>query len=1335
MRNKRGIFFFTIRMLIAVVILVNFVSVRASTLTVPDGYPTIQAAIDAAGLGDTIIVRSGTYFENLTLNKSVILTAESYDPNDPTHNTTIIDGGASSLLSTIAIPAGTPPMATLRGFVIQNGLDGINANSEVIVEYNYFISSGDQIDYGQGSGGINHHNVYFGSGDDAIDLDNMDRPLTLEYNRIMYSGDDGIEIRLQDASAPAQPIEITIRNNEIIGCNEDGIQLIDYSQLLDTNRRFFISGNLIANCRKAGIGLMPDQISIEDYSGADIVESIRAYGNTFYGNDYGISGGDNLVAFNNIITDSSTRGVWRVQGQAGDNSVVAYTLFYNNGIDADQSNLGVGNLFGQNPLFASPPNPGPDAIWGTVDDDFSGLVLQSNSPAIDSGVSQYIANNGEAIPPMPITNFSGAAPDLGWKEFNPPPPDAPTPTASASPTPTLDFSDLIFADSFESGNLSAWTSSSSDLGDLSASSAAALIGSQGLQAVIDDASTIYVTDDTPNAEPRYRARFYFDPNSIPMTSGEAHYIFKGFMGTATEVLRVEFRQSSGLYQLRAALLNASSAWTNTNLFTISDAPHFIELDWWAGTAVGANNGGLTLWIDGLQKASLGAIDNDTWRIDRIRLGALTGIDIGTRGTYYFDAFESRQITYIGPAVEPSTPTPILTSTPGPTATTTPTSVGTSTPTATRTPTGTPGPTSTPVAGNSIRFGVVGDYGTHSLAEQDVADLIKSWNPDFVITTGDNNYALGAASTIDRNIGQYYHEFIYPYTGSYGVGATSNRFFPSLGNHDWETTDAQPYLDYFTLPGNERYYDFIWGPVHFFAIDSDVREPDGISSTSTQGLWLQTQLAASTSAWNVVYMHHPPYSSGANHGSTTIMQWPYQAWGADVVLTGHDHLYERIVLNGFPYFVDGLGGASIYTFSTPVSGSQVRYNGDYGAMLVEADNSQITFQFITRTGVVIDTYTLGTTPTTTPTFTPTETSVPTLTSTPTFTFTPTDTGTPTSTPTSTSTPTDTATPTQTLTPTPTFTPTDTGTPTLTPTSTSTPIDTATPTQTSTPTPTFTATETGTPTLTSTSTSTPTDTGTPTQTSTPTLTSTPTETGTSTPTDTTTPTETATATRTQTATLTPTSSPTVIADLIFADGFEAGDLSAWPANTTDGGDLSVNPGAALIGGYGLQAFIDDNNSIYVTNDSPNGEPRYRARFYFDPNSITMVNNDAHYLFYGYSGSSAVVLRVEFRLNKSRHQLRTAIRNDSNSWTNSSWFTISDAPHFIELDWRASTASGANNGGLTLWIDDVPRANLTGVDNDTRRIDRVQLGAVAGIDSGTRGTYYFDAFDSRRQIYIGP
>jgi hypothetical protein len=221
-------------------------------------------------------------------------------------------------------------------------------------------------------------------------------------------------------------------------------------------------------------------------------------------------------------------------------------------------------------------------------------------------------------------------------------------TASVAITVTPTTSDLIFTDGFESGDLAAWSASKTDVGDLSVSAAAALIGGNGMQAVIDDNTTIFVTDDTPNAEPRYRVRFYFDPNSIPMASGNAHFIFDGYTGTSTKVLRVEFRRSSGNYQVRAWLVNDGTTWTNTSWFTISDVSHFIELDWQAATAAGANNGGLTLWIDGIQRATLTGVDNDTRRIDRVRLGAVAGIDTTTRGTYYFDAFESRRQTYIGP---------------------------------------------------------------------------------------------------------------------------------------------------------------------------------------------------------------------------------------------------------------------------------------------------------------------------------------------------------------------------------------------------------------------------------------------------------------------------------------------------------------------------------------------------------------------------------------------------------------------------------------------------------------------------------------------------------------
>jgi len=245
-----------------------------------------------------------------------------------------------------------------------------------------------------------------------------------------------------------------------------------------------------------------------------------------------------------------------------------------------------------------------------------------------------------------------------------------------------------------------------------------------------------------------------------------------------------------------------------------------------------------------------------------------------------------------------------------------------------------------------RFAAIGDYGRwYTEGEALVSQMVHGWNPEFIITLGDNNYEFGADSTIDSNIGQFYHDYIRPYFGVFGNEAPFNKFFPSLGNHDWYSDSASAYLNFFTLPGNERYYDFIKGNCHFFVIDSDPNEPDGILQHSTQALWLKTRLSQSNSRFKIVYFHHPPYSSG-QHGNNADMQWPFKEWGATVVLCGHEHDYERLVDNtGMTYFINGLGGKDWREFSTVVPESRLRFTGNYGAMLVTSYTDSLNLKFI------------------------------------------------------------------------------------------------------------------------------------------------------------------------------------------------------------------------------------------------------------------------------------------------------------------------------------------------------------------------------------------------------
>ena len=294
----------------------------------------------------------------------------------------------------------------------------------------------------------------------------------------------------------------------------------------------------------------------------------------------------------------------------------------------------------------------------------------------------------------------------------------------------------------------------------------------------------------------------------------------------------------------------------------------------------------------------------------------------------------------------------------------------------------------PLALETVTFAAMGDFGGDNSNEQAVADLIDSKSVDLILTTGDNSYG---STAIDINIGKYYADYIGGYTGAYGPGSPMNRFFPSLGNHDYSDGGGfAAYDGYFTLPGAgiatspgsnpPHWYDFVQGPVHFFAIDSNLTSNGAGADDAnrfadgTQGMWLQNQLAASTAPWKIVFFHHPPYSSGSVHGTSEdtnyglsghgTMKWPFEEWGATAVMGGHDHLYERILKDensdgvDLPYFVTGAGGKSLYGFnSTPEPGSMSRHSV-YGSMIVEADEDSITFEYWSAAGSLLDTYTIG-----------------------------------------------------------------------------------------------------------------------------------------------------------------------------------------------------------------------------------------------------------------------------------------------------------------------------------------------------------------------------------------
>jgi predicted MPP superfamily phosphohydrolase len=250
----------------------------------------------------------------------------------------------------------------------------------------------------------------------------------------------------------------------------------------------------------------------------------------------------------------------------------------------------------------------------------------------------------------------------------------------------------------------------------------------------------------------------------------------------------------------------------------------------------------------------------------------------------------------------------------------------------------------PNKADSLKFAVLGDFGTGSREQYDLAAVMKRVHDQYpyelVILVGDNLYGSERPQDFKK-------KFEDPYKPLLDDGV---KFYASLGNHD---AREQRYYKLFNMDG-KLYYSFKPDKqsVRFFALESSYPTPEQIA-------WFEKELQSSNSDWKIPYFHHPPYSSGDRHGSDTrlreVLEPLFLKYGVSVVFTGHDHFYERLKpQKGIVYFVAGSGGQLRKGNIDKGSGLTAAGNDqDQAFMICEINGDQLWFDAISRAGKVFD----------------------------------------------------------------------------------------------------------------------------------------------------------------------------------------------------------------------------------------------------------------------------------------------------------------------------------------------------------------------------------------------
>jgi len=232
-----------------------------------------------------------------------------------------------------------------------------------------------------------------------------------------------------------------------------------------------------------------------------------------------------------------------------------------------------------------------------------------------------------------------------------------------------------------------------------------------------------------------------------------------------------------------------------------------------------------------------------------------------------------------------------------------------------------------------------------------AALIKHMS-GAIATLGDNAYRSGSRQ-----------EFADCYDPTWGT--EKSRTHPAIGNHEYNTHGASGYFDYFGDAAGQPgagYYSYDLGAWHIVELNSNCGEIGGCDARSQEGRWLQADLSAHPATCTLAYWHHPLFSSGTVHGNDEEMRPIWRilyAAGADVVLSGHEHNYERFApqdpsgvpdpQRGIREFVVGTGGESHYPFGAPLPTSEVRNAETFGVLKLTLHPTSYDWVFVPVAG--------------------------------------------------------------------------------------------------------------------------------------------------------------------------------------------------------------------------------------------------------------------------------------------------------------------------------------------------------------------------------------------------